>query len=240
VRATFHGETRVLLEAHVPPFRNYGNEVWREVEIDLVTARVISSKAAAPRVIRSPEKGAPPIALEWTPVESDARDKPNARIVVSGRVLATGRFVQRERGLVALRTEKKRVELWTDSGQRVGLLPPDARMVPYLSPSGRLGLEPYGEVLRLIRIETGESLSLVLLDDGARTFGAVQSPAGWFTGDPEAFGALRFARGRTLLEAKPLTGADVRAALERPSLLADFLADRRVPLTPVGVLGRAP
>lgn len=107
---------------------------------------------------------------------------------------------------------------------RQGLAPPRTN-VSY-SPGGRFAVEQSRARTTLLRRD-GESLELLFVasETGAPVHSAVVSPRGWFAGDPEAFEALTFAKGRSLLGAAALTGRDLKAHLERPEALTRFWSE---------------
>jgi hypothetical protein len=205
------------------------NRDLRKLELELETARVKKSERVE-ALPASPESDDMTAALrpeEEDELEADENGDIVAEITAKGRVVARGPLVAEERGHVAIRRPDGTVELWTDDGRRVGKLPQDTRRIPYLSPSGALGIEPRGNgAARLVRTSTGEALTLLLVRRGERTLGLVTGPSGWFTGDAEAYSWLRFARGHDAFDAMPLTGRDVKREWERPKALRDFLAGR--------------
>jgi hypothetical protein len=110
-------------------------------------------------------------------------------------------------------------EIWSRPlGRRVGVAAPDLR---WLSPSGELGLGTRGTV-RLHRLRDGETLEFLLTGRQATTTVFV-SAGGQFVGDESAFDLVRFARGRSLREAEPLTGNDLASQYHHPDLLTEFL-----------------
>jgi hypothetical protein len=227
--ADWKAERRVTLT--VGPLDVTDRRDLRKLELELETARVQKSE----RVDSLPESPDPDDATsalrpdEDEELEADENGDIVAEITAKGSVVARGPLVAEERGHVAIRRPDGVVELWTDDGRRVGRLPQDTRRIPYLSPSGALGIEPRGNgAARLVRTATGEALTLLLVRKGERMLGLVTGPSGWFTGDPEAYSWLRFARGHDAFDAVPLTGRDVTRGWERPTALRDFLAGRPV------------
>jgi hypothetical protein len=228
--AQWANDERVILTTK-PPSETVGTPLPkpRSIHLDVRTGRVLASGAEV-------TNAASTLALQRIfSRENDGRASV-VELVARGQVVAKGELVDEDQGLVALRRQNGEVELWSVDGRRIGRLPRDAQYVPYLSPSQALGLETAGLTgLRLLHIATGEALPILLIRSGSRTLSVVTSPQGWFAGDPAAFSWLRFARGKHLLDAEPLSGTDVAPLFERPAALVDFLEGRRVSHTNRGV-----
>lgn len=230
--AEWHGERRVTLS--VAPFEAPDERELRKLELELASAHVTKSERlekleSKPEEPEDEERGF--AARFGRHAQASERGDLVAEVTAKGRVVAAGPLVAEERGHVALRRPDGGVELWTDDGRRVGKLPKDAKRIPFLSPSGALGIEPLGAGQdRLVRTATGEVLTLLIVRQGEQTRAVVTAESGWFAGDAEAFPALRYARGHDAFDAVPLTGRDVRQRWERPQALKDFLAGRPVVL----------